>query len=65
MGFFGPAPDFSPFLKDATDRLGHQYLLTFLARPQKKSGLQPVKVRTELHNVDLVSADAVYVPAAQ
>ena len=65
IGFFGAAPDFSPYLQDATNRLGHQYLLTFLARPQKKSGLQPVKLRTELHNVDLVSADEVYVPAAQ
>ncbi len=65
IGFFGAAPDFSPYLKDATNRLDHQYLLTFLAQPQKKSGLQPVKLRTELHNVDLVSADEVYVPASQ
>ena len=65
LGFVGSAPDFSPFLRDAANRLNHQYLLTFLARPQKKSGLQPVKLRTELHNVDLVSADEVYVPASQ
>lgn len=65
IGFTGPAPDFAPFLKDAANRLNHQYLLTFLAQPQKKSGLQRVKLRTELHNVDLVSADEVYVPAAQ
>jgi len=65
IGFVGSAPDFSPYLKDATNRLDHQYLLTFLAQPHKKSGLRPVKLRTELHNVDLVSADEVYVPAAQ
>ena len=65
IGFTGPAPDFSPYLRDATDRLNHQYLLTFLAKPQKKNGLQPVKLRTELHNVDLVSASRVYVPGAQ
>jgi hypothetical protein len=65
IGFVGSAPDFSPYLKDATNRLDHQYLLMFLAQPQKKSGLRPVKLRTELHNVDLVSADEVYVPAAQ
>lgn len=65
IGFNGPAPDFTPFLKDVANRLNHQYLLTFLAQPQKKSGLQPVKLRTELHNVDLVSADAVYVPASE
>jgi hypothetical protein len=65
IGFIGAAPDFSPYLKDATERLNHQYLLTFLAQPPKKPGLQPVKLRTELHNVDLVSADEVYVPAEQ
>jgi hypothetical protein len=65
LGFVGSAPDFSPFLKDAANRLNHQYLLTFIARPQKKSGLQPVKLKTELHDVDLVSADEVYVPASQ
>jgi hypothetical protein len=65
IGFTGPAPDFSPYLKDAADRLNHQYLLTFLPQPQKKSGLQPVKLKTELHNVDLVSADEVYVPATE
>jgi hypothetical protein len=65
IGFVGAAPDFSPYLKDAAERLNHQYFLTFLAQPQKKSGLQPVKLRTELHNVDLVSAHEVYVPAEQ
>jgi hypothetical protein len=65
IGFFGAAPDFTPYLKDAANRLEHQYLLTFMAQPQKKSGLRPVKLRTELHNVDLVSANAVYVPASE
>jgi hypothetical protein len=65
IGFFGPAPDFSPYLTDAANRLEHQYLLTFLAQPQKRSGVRPVKLRTELHNIDLVSANAVYVPASE
>jgi hypothetical protein len=65
IGFFGPAPDFTPYLKDAANRLEHQYLLTFLAQPQKKSGMRPVKLKTELHNVDLVAADGVYVPASE
>jgi len=65
INFMGASPDFSPYLKDATNRLDHQYLLTFLAQPGKKSGLRPVKVRTELHNVDLVAAHAVYVAASQ
>jgi len=65
IGFFGAAPDFTPFLKDVANRLNQQYLLTFMAQPQKKSGLQSVKLRTELHNVDLVSAAEVYVPASE
>jgi hypothetical protein len=45
-----------------TRRLTHQYLLTFLAKPGKKPGLQPVKIRTEVPNAELVAADMVYVP---
>lgn len=63
IGFNGPAVAFSPYLDDFTQRLSHQYFLTFLAKPPKKSGLQPVRLRTELPNVDLVSADKVYVAA--
>lgn len=65
IGFNGPAVDFGPYLKDFTERLSRQYVLTFLAKPQKKSGMQPVRLRTELHNVDLVSANKVYVPASE
>jgi hypothetical protein len=63
IGFAGPAPNFSPYLKDAAERLNHQYWLTFVAKPRKKAGMQSVKVTTELHNVDLVAAREVYVPA--
>lgn len=62
IGFAGPAPNFSPYLKDAAERLNHQYWLTFVAKPRKKAGMQSVKVTTELHNVDLVAAREVYVP---
>lgn len=65
IGFNGPAVDFTPYLKDMAARLNHQYLLTFTAKPRKKSGLQSIKLRTEVHNVDLVSANAVYVPASE
>ncbi|HSZ62868.1 MAG TPA: hypothetical protein VK828_13785 [Terriglobales bacterium] len=65
IGFFGAAPDFTPYLRDAANRLEHQYLLTFLAQPQKKAGVRSIKLKTELHNVDLVSANAVYVPASE
>ena len=63
IGFNGPPVSFAPYLEDVTNRLGHQYLLTFLAKPQKKAGWQRVRVTTEVPNADLVSADKVYVPA--
>ncbi|MFZ0478613.1 MAG: hypothetical protein WAL71_05640 [Terriglobales bacterium] len=65
LGFMGLAPNFAPFLTDAANRLKHQYLLTFLAKPEKKAGMRSVKVKTELPNVDLVAADEVYVPASE
>ncbi len=63
IGFSGPPVSFGPYLKNLERRLSHQYLLTFLAKPPKKAGLQSVKLRTEVPNVDLVSADKVYVTA--
>jgi hypothetical protein len=58
------AVSFAPYLSDLSRRLLHQYLLTFLAKPVKKGGMQGVKLRTEVPNAELVAADQVYVPAA-
>jgi len=63
IGFTGPSPDFNPYLKDLTNRLSHQYWLGFVPKPQKKSGMQSVKLKTELHDIDLVGASRVFVPA--
>jgi hypothetical protein len=60
---YGAPVSFAPYLEDITHRLGRQYLLTFLAKPQKKAGMQRVKLQTEVPNAELVSADRVYVPA--
>lgn len=65
IGFNGPPVAFAPYLSDLANRFNHQYLLTFLARPEKKAGVRPVKVTTEVPNAELVSADRVFVPAAQ
>jgi hypothetical protein len=54
---------FMPYLNDLSQRLQRQYELTFLAKPQKTAGLQPVRVTTEIPNVDLVAADRILVPA--
>jgi len=61
---YGAPVSFAPYLEDITRRLSHQYLLTFLAKPEKKAGMQKVKLQTEIPNAELVSADRVYVPAA-
>jgi hypothetical protein len=65
IGFTGPAVAFAPFLDDVDHRLGNQYLLAFIAKPEKKSELQRVKVRTELPDTELVTADKVFVPASE
>jgi len=61
----GAPVSFSPYLDDLSGRLGRQYWLTFLAQAEKKAGFQQVKLQSELPNVDLASADRVYVPAGQ
>jgi hypothetical protein len=63
LGFTGLSPDFGPYLKDLTNRLNHQYWLVFTPKAQKKSGMQSVKLKTELHDVDLVGPSRVYVTA--
>jgi len=61
IGFNGPPITFTPYLEDFARRLEHQYFLEFLAKPPKKAGLQQIKLRTEVRNVDLISADGVWV----
>jgi hypothetical protein len=61
----GPPPSFDPYLDDVAHHLEHQYLLTFVPKPQKKSGWQSVKVTTEVSNAELVAARRVYVRLAQ
>jgi hypothetical protein len=63
IGMFGAPVSFIPYLDDVTHRLGHQYLLSFLAKPEKKAGLRPVRLMTEVPNAELVSADRVFMPA--
>ena len=54
---------FTSYLQDIAQRLNRQYRLTFLAKPKNKSGIEQVRVTTEVPRVDLVAADGVYVPA--
>jgi hypothetical protein len=61
IGFSEPAVAFAPFLNDLSNRLKHEYLLSFVAEPEKKAGLEPVKLVSEVPNTKLVAADRVYV----
>jgi hypothetical protein len=63
IGMTGAPVAVAPFLKDLTNRLNHQYLLTFIAKPEKKAGLRKVKIRTEVPNAELVAAEQVFVSA--
>lgn len=61
----GQAPvAFEPYLNQTTEKLGHQFLLTFLAKPQKKAGTEQVRLSSEIKSVDLVAQDKVCVPAS-
>jgi hypothetical protein len=64
IGFTGPPVAFAPYLENVDHRLANQYFLSFVPKPQKKSGMQRVKVTTEVPNAELVAADGVFVPAA-
>jgi len=59
---FGSAVSFVPFLDDLSHRLAHQFLVTFIPKPEKKPGMQQVRFRTEVPNAELVGPDRVYVP---
>jgi hypothetical protein len=52
----------APYLDDLSQRLREQYLLTFVAKPENKPGLQPVKIKAEPPHVTIVGPSKVYVP---
>lgn len=60
---FGSPVSFQPFLQQITEQLQHQYILTFEAKPENKSGLQPVKVKITEKDASIAAADKVYVKA--
>lgn len=64
LGFWN-GPSFTPYLDDLAKKLNHQYLLTFLAKPEKKPALVPLKVQTEVPNAEVVAARKAWVPVGQ
>jgi hypothetical protein len=61
FGFTGEPVAFAPYLDEFSQRLTHQYLLTFDAKVPQKAGWQQIRLRTEVGNVDLVAAKRVWV----
>jgi len=64
LGFQMPVA-LAPYLDQISDRLKHQYLLTFLAKADNKAGYQQIRVETEVPNAELVAPRRVYIPAAR
>ena len=57
----GAAVSFAPYLKDMSEHLGNQLLVSFVPK-EGKSGFRSVRFRTEVPNAELVGPDRVYVP---
>jgi hypothetical protein len=64
LGLQAPV-SFQPFLDRIQTALNNQYLLEFRLTPGERAGLQSISVGTEVSGVELISADGVWVPAAQ
>ena len=60
---FGTPVSFEPFLKQFLDAQAHQFLLSFMAKPEQKSGLQPFRVSIESKDASINAPDKVYVKA--
>jgi hypothetical protein len=61
---FGSPVSFQPFLDQFRDAQTRQYLLTFLARPEKKAGFQPIKVSVENKDASVAAPTKVFVKAS-
>ncbi len=58
---YGAPVDITPYLQDVTYNLKHQYELVFLAKSVKKPALEPVKVKTEMPKMGLITAENGYI----
>ncbi len=60
---FGSPVSFQPFLEQILSQMRNQYLLTFEARPENKSGLQPIKVAVINKDASIAAPDKVFIRA--
>ena len=58
---YGAPVDITPYLRDISNNLKNQYGLTFIAKSAKKPTLEPVKVKTEMPNTGLITAEDGYI----
>jgi hypothetical protein len=61
---YGSPVSFQPFLDEFLKAQQHQYLLTFVARPEKKAGFQPIKVSIESKDASVAAPTKVFVKAS-
>jgi hypothetical protein len=61
QGFETPV-SMRPFLEEMARHLAHQYVVTFSAKPRKKSGYESIHVTTEVSGVEVTGPSIVYVP---
>jgi len=54
---------FRPYTDRLQTVLANQYFLVFMAKSQKKPGLQRIKLDSEVSNIEFAAADNVWVPA--
>jgi len=64
LGLQNPV-SFQPYLDELQRALDNQYLLSFLAQPTEKAGLQYITVDTEIAGVEFGAPDAVWIPAGK
>jgi hypothetical protein len=65
IGMTGAPVSFAPYLQDLSRRWGNQYLLSFIPKAEKKSGWRNIRLTTEVQNVDLITAEKVWVNAGE
>jgi hypothetical protein len=60
---FGSPVSFQPFLQEIASQWPNQYRLTFMAKPENKAGLQPLKVSIPEKDASLAAPDRVFIRA--
>ncbi len=61
---FGSPVSFQPFLQQIVEHFRHQYRLSFEAKPEKKAGLQSIRVQAAEKTATIAAPDRVFVKAS-